>query len=42
MNFMFYYATAFNQNIASWNVSSVINSDNFRYGSALTANNSPF
>jgi len=43
MDFMFYNATVFNQNISSWNVTSVIPKPpaDFSTGSSLTPLNSP-
>jgi hypothetical protein len=44
MNFMFYMATVFNQNISTWNVASVTPKppSTFSNGSQLTAQTSPF
>jgi hypothetical protein len=44
MNFMFYMATVFNQNISAWNVASVTPKppSTFSNGSQLTAQTSPF
>jgi len=41
MSYMFYWATAFNQNISAWNVALVANFAGFRINSALVVANMP-
>jgi len=41
MQSMFNMATAFNQNISTWNVTKVTQWSNFRVGSALSTDNTP-
>jgi surface protein len=41
MDFMFQQAWAFNQNISSWNVTSVTDHYNFSTGSSLSVENIP-